>query len=300
MDSERPLHWKQGLFLQPQHFQLLERSLRSLLAPYQDLAAAHFWGVAQMGINKAALGTGSFEIVQGDFLFPDGTFVSLPSNAVTVSRTFQSAWVEGGKPLTVYVGLRNWNSLGENVAVVERLEETTGVTSRCVSPADGEEVKDLHSGGPPGRVERLYYLIRVFYETERDQLGDYSLIPVGQLERMGDEILLSERFIPPALSVGTSQILLRILKEIRDQLSARGRQLEEYEEAEGNPDSRIRFPGHGLSPGPPITQPVHTTSLSRGGNETGPPVGRIWTAPSVGRGTQLFFREGRCAGPDRG
>jgi type VI secretion system protein ImpJ len=131
------------------------------------------------------------------------------------------------------VGLKNWNSLGENVAVVERIEDTTGVNGRYVSPADGEEVKDLHSGGPTGRVERLYYLLRVFYETERDQLSDYSLIPVAQLERMGDDVRLSERFIPPALSIGTSPLLLRLVKEIRDQVSARGRQLEELKRQRG-------------------------------------------------------------------
>ena len=203
MDLEKLLHWRQGLFLQPQHFQLLERSFRSLLAPYQTHLVSEFWGVGQMSVNGAALGTGSFEIGHGDFLFPDGTFVSLPSNAVIAPRTFVDAWVEGGKPLTVYVGLKNWNSAGENVAVVEKLGDTASVNTRFVSPADGEEVKDLHSGGPAGRVDRLYYLMKIFYETEREQLGDYGLIPVAQLERMGDEIRLSERFFPPALSLGT-------------------------------------------------------------------------------------------------
>ena len=58
-------------------------------------------------------------------------------------------------------------------------------------------MKDLHSGGPLGRVKRFHYLLKIFWETEREQLGDYVLIPMAQLERMGEEIRLSERFIPP-------------------------------------------------------------------------------------------------------
>ena len=33
MSIQRPLFWYQGLFLQPQHLQLLERSLQTLLVP---------------------------------------------------------------------------------------------------------------------------------------------------------------------------------------------------------------------------------------------------------------------------
>ena len=233
MDVERPLHWRQGLFLQPQHFQLLERSLRSLLAPYQDFAEPHFWGVAEMVIEKAALGTRSFVISKGAFLFPDGTHAVVPDNAHIEPRPFNDAWVEGGKPLTVYVGLKKWNEGGENATILEKTDGLDRVTTRFIANAEPEEVKDLHSGGPPGQVERLSYLLRLFYETEREQLGDYQLIPVASLERMGDEVRLSDRFIPPSLNVSGSEPLFRLLKEIRDQITARARQLEELKRQRG-------------------------------------------------------------------
>ena len=233
MDVERPLHWRQGLFLQPQHFQLLERSLRSLLAPYQDLTEPYFWGVAEIGIEKAALGTRSFVVSKGTFLFPDGTHVALPGNARIEPRPFSDAWVEGGKPLTVYVGLKKWNDGGENATILEKTEGLGRVTTRFIADAEPEEAKDLHSGGPPGQVERLSYMLRLFFETERDQLGDYQLIPVAALERMGDEVRLSDRFIPPSLNVTGSESLFRLLKEIRDQITARARQLEELKRQRG-------------------------------------------------------------------
>ena len=99
MDIERPLYWHQGLFLQPQHFQLLERSLQSLLLPFYDFAEPHFWGVGEMEIQKAALGTRSFSPLKGNLLFSDGSHAVFPGNAVIEPRPFDEAWVEGGSLL---------------------------------------------------------------------------------------------------------------------------------------------------------------------------------------------------------
>lgn len=233
MDVERPLHWRQGLFLQPHHFQLFERSLRSLFAPSQNLATPYFWGVEDVEIEKTALGTRSFVVGKGSFLFSDGAYVSFPGNAFLEPRPFNDAWIEGGLPLTVYVGIRKWNSSGENVSIVEKTEGLSSINTRFVSPAQAEEVKDLHSGGPSAEVERLTYHLKIFYETEREHLGDYLLIPIAQLEKMGDEVMLSEHFIPPCLSITGSDTLFKIVKEIRDQLAARSRQLEEQKRQRG-------------------------------------------------------------------
>ena len=75
--------------------------------------------------------------------------------------------------------------------------------------------------------------LRVFWETEQAKIGDYDLLPVAQLERFGEEITLSAKFAPPSLSIFSTDLLLKIAKEIRDQIAARGRQLEEYKTQRG-------------------------------------------------------------------
>lgn len=91
----------------------------------------------------------------------------------------------------------------------------------------------MHAGGPPGQVKRLRYILKLVWETEQEQLGDYLLIPIAQLERMGEEIVMSPRFAPPSLTILDSEPLLRIVKEIRDQIASRSRQLEEYKHQRG-------------------------------------------------------------------
>jgi len=184
-------------------------------------------------IHQAALGTGSFNIQSGSFLFPDGTYVALPGNAVTESRSFTGAWGEGGRPLRVYAGLKKWNQTGSNVTVLEKSDTLAGVTTRFISKADPEEIKDLHSDGPGGQVKTLHYMLRIFWENEIDQIGDYDLVPLAQLERTGEETALSQNYIPPSLSISGSNTLTRLIRDIRDQITSRSYQLEEYKRQRG-------------------------------------------------------------------
>jgi type VI secretion system protein ImpJ len=233
MENQRPLFWHQGLFLQPQHFQLLDHSFRSLLSPFHDFLEPHFWGIGQVEIQKAALGNRSFSLLRGNLLFPDGTHTVFPGNALVEARSFEESQIGGGAPFPVYLGLKKWNEAGENVTVLDKLDNLSRVTTRFVAPADPEKVPDLHAGGPSGQVKKMYYLLKIFWETEKEQLGDFVLLPVAQLERAGAEIALMSRFIPPSLTVAASEVLLKVVQEIRDQIAARSRQLEEYKRQRG-------------------------------------------------------------------
>lgn len=211
----------------------MDLSFQSLLTPFNDYLSPYFWGVGELEVHRAALATRSFNPLKGEMIFPDGTYVTFPGNALVEPRSFEEAWVEGGKPLTVFLGLKRWNLNKENVTTLESLKSIAGITTRFAAEADAEELSDIHEGGPTAGLRRLYHVVRVFWETEKDQLGEYELIPVAQLERFGEEIRLSSRFVPPSVSVFASETLLRITKEIRDQLTARSHQLEEYKVQRG-------------------------------------------------------------------
>jgi len=233
MAFQRPVFWHQGLFLQPQHFQLADRSVQSQLIPYRSYLAPHFWGVYRMTIRSEALGTRSFEISKGAFLFPDGTHVVLPGAALIESRSFEEGSVAVGNLFNVYLGLKKWDDRGENVTPLEAGDTLAKVTTRFAAPADGEPCADLHAGGPQGEVRRLSFVLKIFWETEIELLGDYLLIPVARLERTRDGMELSRQFIPPCLTIGSSAPLLDTVQEIRDQLASRCRRLEGYKQQRG-------------------------------------------------------------------
>ncbi len=230
---ERPLFWHQGLFLQPQHLQLADLHMQSLMTPVYKYLCPHPWGVGEIEIQTAALDNRSFNLLSGNFIFPDMTYVTLPGNGIIEARSFDEAWVEGGRPFTVYIGIKKRNESGENVTVTSRLANLGDINTRFVTTVDPEEVHDLHHNGPPAKVQRLYHLVKVFWETEKDQLGEYHLIQIAQLERIGERVALSEKFIPPAITVKSSDLLLRLILDIRNQIASRGRQLESFKRDRG-------------------------------------------------------------------
>jgi type VI secretion system protein ImpJ len=215
----RPLFWHQGLFLQPQHLQLADLHMQSLMTPVYRYLCPHPWGVGEAEIQTAALNNRSFNLLSGNFIFPDMTYVSVPDNGIIEARSFDEAWVEGGRPFAVYIGIKKWNDSGENVTVSSHLSNLGNVNTRFVTAVDPEEIQDLHHNGPPAKVQRLYHLVKIFWETEKDQLGEYDLIQVAQLERIGEGVALSEKFIPPVITVKSSDLLLRLILDIRNQIS---------------------------------------------------------------------------------
>lgn len=230
---ERPLFWYQGLFLQPQHFQIKDQYDQALLTPYNRFLTPHFWGIAEMEIRAAALGSHSFELMSGKFLFPDMTYVAFPGNALIEARSFADSWEEDGKGIPVNLGLRKWNESGENVTVISSLSAISEVNTRFVALADAEYAIDCHQGGPPAQVKRLYFVLKLIWEMEKGIAGDYELLPIGKLEKSGNETILSNRFIPPCISLAGSDTLFKQVREIRDQVASRARQLEAYKRERG-------------------------------------------------------------------
>lgn len=227
----KPILWHQGLFLQPQHLQLNDLFFDSKFEPYFKFISPESYGVYRLEIKEAALPNYSFQIVKGEFWFNDMTYAVIDENAVIEPRYFKDIWENENRSIKVYIGLKKMNESGSNTG-----EERVGlsdVNSRFVKEKRSVEVKDLHLGGAPSRVEKMTYLLKIFFDTEIDQLGNYELIPIAEIERRNDEIKLSNDYIPPCLSIDSSKVLLEEVKEIYNHLLFRGRELESHKKRRG-------------------------------------------------------------------
>ena len=140
---ERPLFWRQGLFLQPQHFQLVDRYYQSLFTSFYKYQQPYPWGIGKIQIQDAALDNQTFNLLNGDFMFSDGSYTVLPDNAVIEARSFGDAWDKKGESLDVYIGLRKWNEFGSNVTTLPNFSDLTDVNTRFVTTIDPEEMKDF-------------------------------------------------------------------------------------------------------------------------------------------------------------
>jgi type VI secretion system protein ImpJ len=233
MEPRKPIFWYQGLFLQPQHFQQHDLYLKSLINPLRQYLQPHLWGVCGMRILEGALKNRIFEIEEGDFIFPSGACVSLQANAKFQPRSFKDAWVQLDKPFNIYLGLRKWNQGEGNVTVVKSNEDEQLATTRFMSDADPEEIRDLHQQGQPAQVKFLQYLLKVFWDNELEGAGEYELIPVARLEFDGQDAKLVKNYVPPSVSLACDDFLLHTVRNIREHVTSRCHVLEEYKNPRG-------------------------------------------------------------------
>src|SRR5262249_33848997 len=70
------VEWFEGMLLAPQHFQLMNARVDSLVA-WQTLSAAPFsWGVRRLVFDQGLLPAGVLRVLALDAILPDGTAVS--------------------------------------------------------------------------------------------------------------------------------------------------------------------------------------------------------------------------------
>jgi type VI secretion system protein ImpJ len=228
VEENKAIYWHQGMFLQPQHFQVADQYKHFIQRPLFEAGIPHFWGVGEIELSRSAVTNRSIDIRRARLLFQDHHYVELPENAVIAPRAFDPAWVQGDRPLTVYLGIRKITVQERNVTEVSSLADASSVQTRHATVMAVPEMTDLYSGGPAAPLQTLLYVVKVFFESERDHLDDFDLVPVARLVRDGDAIVLDEHFIPPCYALAGSGALQLTLREIRDELVGRVRQLQEY------------------------------------------------------------------------
>jgi type VI secretion system protein ImpJ len=79
-------------------------------------------------------------------------------------------------------------------------------------------------------VHYLRYEGHILFEEDIAHTQDYELIKIAELLHAGEGpgAFLSTRYIPPCLTVHASPVLERMLKDMRELLTAKGRELAEY------------------------------------------------------------------------
>lgn len=228
MSNSKPIFWHQGLFLQPQHFQLSDQYQDARLFPYQTFMKPHFWGVCRIEMLASSLSHRTCEIESGEFMFPDGTFVSVPGNAVVSPRSFEDEWVDPEKPFTIYLAIHKLSQFDDNATVLANLDEHAETTTRYITTAAAEDVKDVYVEGNDAQVKFLRHALKIVFDNEKDELNDYEFIAIAQVMREGDAIIYNRQYLPPCVTIASVPELTRIVKEVRDEITGRAMQLSAY------------------------------------------------------------------------
>lgn len=240
MKHVRPIYWHEGLFLRPQHFQQHDLFQQEYAYAQSTRVQPYAWGIRQLGFVQSALNNQILEIDKCDAVFEDGTAISFPGTARIQRRSLEGLWDPAGNPLSVYLGLRKLvpgrSNVGVNTANVPDAERKASDRLGAARYEVADNPLPTHDLFVEDKQDDVYFLdyhVELFVDEEAAKAVDFHLIKIAELQRLGNEVKLLPQFIPPLLHVNASAVLAILLREIKEQLTARGRELALYKQDRG-------------------------------------------------------------------
>ncbi len=214
MRQLQPVIWAKGTFLTPQHLQLQDRFIESVLD--FKLGALRFcpWGFAELQIDREALATGNLQVPRATGLFPDGMAFEIPdSDPPPDMRSLEQAFGPDQDTTDVYLAIPEYLDRGLNVTMGQRNGDTR-------YQAEVALLRDENSGLAERPVQVAKKNFRLLVEGEPRQ-GTSSLC-IGRIKKTtAGTLQLDPQFVPPLLDLSVSEHLMAILRRLVEILAAK-------------------------------------------------------------------------------
>lgn len=206
--------WSEGMFLNPQHFQQLDRYLEQFVEGRCSANGAYSWGWHDFSIDQKLLNLGKLSISHGRGVLPDGTPFDFPGGDEPPPVMEVP---EGVRNAVVYLGIPVRRPEGVDVLPPE------GGQSLARYQAEETEVRDTASD-TGGSSKILIGKLRLRLLLETDDLSGYACVGALRiLESKEDKhISLDENYIPPCLDCKATPRLSGFLNELGGMLHLRG------------------------------------------------------------------------------
>ena len=212
--------WKEGMFLQPQHFQQAERFFLNTM---NSAISDHFpyaYGITGFEVDKDALLNGQISITRCSGRLPDGVIFNIPKeDTAPPARSFAEHFTHEQQGLDVFLALPLCIDGKTNVvsAVIDG-QSNARYRGREITVVDevlGSQKKQIDVG--------LFNFVVLFGD---ESLDNHASIQIGKLVRSSSgAIELFGGFIPPLFQVGASPVLMNHLRSLLELLLAKSNAL---------------------------------------------------------------------------
>src|SRR5262245_3320042 len=250
--TPRPVHWHEGMFLRPHHFQAADRYTARLVDQGTRSACWYAWGYRRCTIDTEALGGFRLVVRELEARFRDGTTVSLPDDAPLPDLDLKPVFV-GRNTLDVFLAVPKWRPGQPNVS-----SPTANNPARF-------RVSALHAGDEntavnPHTVSFRAPDVRLLLNDD-DQSG-YEVPPPVRLdasERAEATPRIAGGFIPPVLPSDAwtglqadllQQIYCRLNKKIEvlaGQVTSRGISFDSHRPGDGRRIHKLSVMNEGFA-----------------------------------------------------
>jgi type VI secretion system protein ImpJ len=206
--SRRRVIWYEGLFLRPQHFQQLERSIEMLVDARTAGTLEHPWGFTRLVVDQESLRIGRIGIKSAQGVMPDGTPFSIPEEypappPLEVTGSLRDSIVFLALPIR-RPGMSEYALTDGPPALLMRYIADDGIVDDAVlGRKDGAETK-------LGRLN-LRYLAE---GEQQEAFCTLGMLRVSE-KRANGQVVLDEDYIAPSLDCRAQPALHEFLEEAR-------------------------------------------------------------------------------------
>ncbi|MDR2864890.1 MAG: type VI secretion system baseplate subunit TssK [Spirochaetaceae bacterium] len=208
MRFEELLHWNDGQFLQPHHFQYLQRRNSENLRRNLSFSLRHAWGLIDFEIDKEALA--GFRIILRRFsaIMPSGFELSEPGNCILKALDLTETLAKFPPELTIYVGVPQWSEYEGNLAE----DNESSLSKRYLT--NKKRIRDENSG--ENEITIITRRNNARFLTDLDEARDMELLPILKLKVITREnsepgLVISEKYVPPFMLLSSDCPLFNLI-----------------------------------------------------------------------------------------
>jgi len=216
---KRIIHWNEGLFLQPQHMQVLQREVISALAIERNLQHSYPYGVLDLKISEDSLSNKKIQFERLSVIMPSGAYVELGQNLSLDSIDIRERFSKKNESFHVYLGIPLYNPKRANTQLGKIGENSI---SKHLYRTYEDEIPDENTGETEKIVEFLSMNGRILIEG--DNFDGFDVIPLFRVMQGVGENLGQPRVAPdfcgPCTAIRAFPALLQMLTQLVEQISA--------------------------------------------------------------------------------
>ncbi len=217
-----PVHWHEGLFLQPHHLQVMQRHLMEQFGQERSIGWPFPCGLVEERLSTDHLENHRLKYDRLWAVMPSGQVVNVPDQAELPPKSIKQAFEASPTGLTVYLGVPLYEDHRANV-----VEAGAGAQAHRTWRVQELQVADENTGTNPQPVPVRQVNAQLLLEGE--DLAGFETLPLARIVRgTGEAVGLPRRdphFIPPCLRVSGSRRLVELVQELASQVAASRQQL---------------------------------------------------------------------------
>ena len=215
------IHWHEGLFLQPQHLQRMQRNLLTGIWSERRYSLPFSYGVIEARLARDDLADQRIRYDKLHIAMPDGTIFRFPQDAVLPTLDIREAFSERPSGFVVGLGLPLWHPKAANT--IDATKSRPGLRQKLVYQVDESELPDENSGENPQPVQIRKLNGMLMYEDE--DRADMQFLPLVKVVRqVTDEAAGLPRtdpfFVPPSLLLSSAPVIFQLVRDLSSQVCA--------------------------------------------------------------------------------